>query len=163
MKFTKHYRKKIIDEHIAEFGSFEPRKFFEVVREVGAAHPAFLWFEWDKEVAFTEHNVTRAREFVQGITIKVEITPLVEKAVSVQVVEVPAYVSPEEARTNGGGYLQFDPSKDLDELSKQASHALKGFLSRYRGILTARGIAYTALEDMVNALLPDADITSAAE
>ena len=92
-KFTKKLRQDIVNDYIAEHGAFNASEFVDYVREQGASHPAFDWFEWDDEKCAERYRVGQARDFVSGLKVSFSVETVQRSGVSVRVVESPMLVS----------------------------------------------------------------------
>lgn len=146
-EFSKETRQEILQGHIDKFGRFEAREFLRDVRSSNGTHPAWSWFEWNDGQAAEEHRVWQARMFVQGLRVRVEVEETRSRKMSVQVRELPAYISPVEDRQAGGGYTQVDPNdpEHRQEILRQARRSLQNFLERYGDALELEGITTAGL------------------
>jgi hypothetical protein len=141
--FTEELRQQIIQEFaIRHNGHFNPRLFFEEVKETGEDHAAHGWFQWDVEKGWLEHNLGLARAFAQGLKVTFSVEEVGSSgAVNVLSIEAPALLSPVDYRRYGGGYYLVDPSNSdhMAELCRQAATALASWLRRYEAALVHAG------------------------
>ena len=154
-KFTKKLRQDIVNDYIAEHGAFNASEFVDYVREQGASHPAFDWFEWDDEKCAERYRVGQARDFVSGLTVSFSVETVQRSGVSVRVVESPMLVSPMEGRKSGGGYIEVDPLDPMamGVLAREAASTLQSWLNRYGAVLARWGVAQGPFDRAVMALV----------
>lgn len=164
MKFDKRTKQRIIDDYLNQSGEnlFVPERFIEWLRD-RPDHPAFTAFYGisDGEAA-TAYRVDLARKWVSGLRISVRVEEVVSAAprtISVQYSEstatFPALISPTAQRSNGGGYLSFDPAdpRHMAELQRQAGEALRAWLERYRSAAEAAGIDCNGMDNAARVLM----------
>jgi hypothetical protein len=162
MKFTRAIRQQIVKEFAEQNGGcFDAALFLAHVREVGDAHPAWAWFEWDDDKAALEYRLDQARDFARGLKITFEIQEVHRGKMRITQKSAPLVISPLQSRSNGGGYLVTDPNspEHLEELRRQAAQSLRWFISRFEGVLDPRAMG--ALEGVLAGLQP-ADHAEAA-
>lgn len=164
-RFTKEIRQKIVRDFATKHnGVYNPRLFLEEVRRQGSAHPAFEWFEWDREAAAMEWQIEQARDFARGLVISFTVEEIGPKK-AVRIVEraMPMVLSPIDKRRDGGGYVLTDPENadHQAEHCRQAAQALAAWLTRYASALTFAGSSVKAIEDQVKLL--DAAVPKDAE
>jgi hypothetical protein len=164
--FTKELRQQIIQEFaVRHNGNFNPRLFFEEVKETGEDHAAHGWFQWDVEKGWLEHNLGLARDFAQGLKVSFSIEEVGSSgAVNVRSVDAPALLSPVHYRHQGGGYQLTDPSdaNHMTELCRQAATALASWLKRYEAALVHAGGSPRNVQAQVRHLERQAEKTEAA-
>jgi hypothetical protein len=155
-RFTKERRQEIIHAFaVRHNGHFNPMLFVQEVRATGAGHPAYEWFEWDKDKAAEQHLLWQAREFASGLRVSFTVETVGRSgAVSVREVEMPFALSPVEQRKLGGGYIVSDPSDPahMAELCRQAVTDLERWLRRYGGALAHAGGSVNAVEKQLRLL-----------
>lgn len=143
MQFSKERRQEIIREFaVRHNGHFNPRLFVEEVRTQGDNHPAYGWFQWNKDKAANEFWIWQAREFAKDLKVSFSIEEVGRKgAITVREVEMPFAMSPVGMRGKGGGYIVSDPSdpRHLSELCRQAATDLERWLRRYEAALIFAG------------------------
>ena len=173
--FSKTFRQKVIDQFLNETGSnfFHPAEFLEWLREK-PDHDVFPVFfgKTDKEAAH-QFRLMQVRNFVNGLRVKVTVTPSVASSsphISVQVREptvfkVPAYVSPVADRRGGGGYVQTDvtDSDSTAELYRQAAQSLTAWLERHGDVARLAGADVGAVERVLGELTVAGTVEDAAE
>lgn len=143
MKFTKELRQQIVQDFCSRNGGiFNPILFLEEVRERGAEHPAYGWFEWDASKAAREYQLIQARNFANDLRINFtveEIGP--RRSLTIREVEGPMFISPMANRQAGGGYFEVDPNDPVKmaEYCGQAALALRTFLRRYEAAVVYAG------------------------
>ena len=129
-RYTADERQAIIDEFIAEHGSFEPALFVEEARSEN--HPAHDWFEWDDGAAAERYRVWQARQFVH---VRV-VTRIVDGGTAEVAVSRPEYVAQESQREDG--YIRVSSPDGEAELRWQAldsGFGLRSWLKRYESAL----------------------------
>lgn len=149
MRFSKEQRQEIIREFaVRHNGHFNPRLFVNEVKARGGEHPAYGWFQWDKDKAAHEFWIWQAREFAKDLKVSFSIQE-VRRAGSIAVREVtmPFAMSPVYTRGRGGGYIVSDPSdpRHLEELCRQAATDLERWLRRYEAALIFAGGSASAM------------------
>jgi hypothetical protein len=154
-KYTRKLRQEIVNDYIAKHGSFNASEFVEFVREAGAEHPAYEWFEWDDEKCADRYRVDQARDFVSGLTVSFSVQTVQRGGVSVRVVESPMLVSPMEGRKSGGGYIEVDPLDPvaMSALAREAASTLQSWLNRYASVLARWGVQQGPFDRAVLALV----------
>lgn len=160
--FTKALRQKIVEDFARQNnGWFDPRAFLMHVREAGADHPAFEWFEWDDEAAAEAYRIDQARDFARGLVVKFDVRTI-ERG-PVRIAQVPLVTSPVATRKSGGGYYLTDPQDrgHMAELRRQAATDLRWFIRRYAGAIEAAGGDVETLEAL-HGLLETGQVAEAA-
>lgn len=157
-RFTKDERQKIIDDYLQRTGQnlFIAAQFVDWLADQ-PEHDAYAWFYgMDDATAAREHRINLARSMASGlrITAKFSSAPAQAKSVSVRSSEHPAMISPMSMRTNGGGYVQFDPKdpKCMVEFRNEAAMMLRSWIKRYRVALDDAGIDAEQLQNMAASL-----------
>ena len=119
-------------------GAWDPAGFLEEVRAANGQHPAWHWFEWDRDTAAEKFLLEQAKEFGRGIYVTVKTEEIVHNEVKVVSVEVPLTL----ARTTKTGrytgeHIQFDPSDEdhLIDMRRQARFRLAEFQRQFGAIL----------------------------
>jgi len=140
-RFTREFRQQVLDDFVSRHGAYDPKLFLREVRESNGTHRAWSWFEWRDADAAEEHRLHQARLFVQGLRITFEVQTDDPRVVTLRTVTAPAYVSPVDGRSRGGGYFETDPDDPghMAELARQGATAMETWLRRYEGIFLARG------------------------
>lgn len=156
VKFTKDDRQAIVkDFAVRHNGQFNPKLFLEEVRKTGEEHPAYAWFEWNRDRAAYEHQLWQAREFARDLKVTFSVET-VGRAGTVRVVQadMPLVISPQVGRKDGGGYILSDPSDEehMAEYCRQAAAALKTWLRRYEGALVHAGVAASRVDEIAGLL-----------
>jgi len=157
-RFTKDERQKIIDDYLQRTGQnlFVAAQFVDWLSGK-KDHIAYSWFYgMSDESAAREHRVSLARSMASGlrVTASFSTAPSQAKSVSVRSSDYPAMISPMSMRTNGGGYIQFDPKdpKSMVEFRNEAAMMLRSWIKRYRVALDDAGIDAEALKNMAESL-----------
>lgn len=149
-RFTKSVRQQIVEEFsIRHNGQFDPNLFFQEVRDTGETHPAYGWFQWDKDKAAHAHWIEQAREFARDLKVNFTVQEVGRKeAVTVRQTNMPLVMSPVDGRKNGGGYVLTDPNDPahVAEHCRQAAVALRSWLSRYDSAVAHAGVSRTVVE-----------------
>lgn len=154
MSFKAKDRQRIIDAYLAETG----RNMFVAPEFVDwlAGQPNHEMYEAFYGMSDTEaarqHRIGLARRMASGLRIVAKQETVEASVVQITTREYPAFVSPMAARKAGGGYQPVDPS-DVDqmaELRRQGASALRGWLSRYRGVFEAAGVDLSAIEQIAS-------------
>lgn len=139
-RFTKELRQKIVEEFSRRHnGQYDPSLFLKEVRETGAEHPAFDWFEWDQSKAAQEHNLWQARSFAKDLRVTFTVEEVTRPgSVKVKTESMPMVLSPAAGRSDGGGYVLVDPNDPahMAEHCHQAATALRSWLKRYSAAVT---------------------------
>lgn len=142
-RFTKDVRQQIVREFaLRHNGIFNPTLFLEEVRETGAEHPAYEWFEWDASKAALAYQVEQARNFARDLRVVFTVEEVGrQSSVTVRQVEMPMVLSPIAGRSKGGGYVIVDPedAEHMQEHCRQAAVALRAWMDRYQAALTHCG------------------------
>lgn len=154
--FTKTQRQEIVREFaLRHNGSYNPKLFIDEVQRVGAEHPAYEWFTWDRDKAAYEHNLWQARAFAEGLKVTFTVEEVGRSGkITVRQTSMPLVMSPVAGRKDGGGYLLSDPNdpEHLAELCRQAAQSLMTWLSRYEAALTFAGVPPTDVEALAGKL-----------
>jgi hypothetical protein len=157
-RFTKDERQKIIDDYLQRTGQnlFIAAQFVDWLAGQ-PEHAAYAWFYgMDDETAAREHRINLARSMASGLRITANFSsaPSQAKSVSVRNSEHPAMISPMSMRTNGGGYIQFDPQdpKCMVEFRNEAAMMLRSWIKRYRVALDDAGIDAEQIQNMAASL-----------
>jgi hypothetical protein len=164
-KFTKALRQRIVEDFAkAHNGWFDAAQFFAHVEKAGPDHPAYGWFQWDRDKAWHEHNLDLARDFARGLVVKFEIQTGEPQKFTIAQRSAPFLVSPVSSRANGGGYYLNDPQdpEHIAELGRQAAQSLAWLMRRYAAPLAAVGADMDMLESL-RAELADMKGEAAAE
>lgn len=155
-RFTKELRQEIIrDFCLRRNADFDARLFEQEVREKGAEHPAYEWFEWDGDKAAAEWRIQQARQFATGLRISFKVEEIGRGgSVTVRQVEAPFAISPGVDRKAGGGYFLTDPTNPdhMREFSRQAAVGLVGWLRRYEAALLSAGGSAQTIERQIKLL-----------
>lgn len=157
--FSKSKRQEIIDQYLAETGEnmFVPARFVDWLEDK-PDHPCWqMWHGVDAEDAKRKWMIDQVRRFTSDLRIVVTHSEIVNSNVkTITTREFPAYISPMTSRSNGGGYVRFDPRhrETLDELKAQAAASLRMWLSRYRGAAEEDEIDVSGIERIVDLLAP---------
>lgn len=155
--FDKETRQRIVEDFARRHGGqYDAAMFFDEVKSMGKCHPAYDWFEWDKNAAAREHNLLRARQFANDLTIKFEVQEVHHGKFKIVQREAPMVLSPIRDRIDGGGYFVFDPdnTKHTAELCHQAATAMSSWLKRYGSCLSMVGgpVKAETLEALIDRL-----------
>lgn len=157
-QFTKEARQEIIRDFCRRRNAdFDARLFEQEVREQGAEHPAYEWFEWDADKAATEHRIWQARQFAVGLRVSFKVEEVGRGgAVTVRSVDAPFLLSPGEDRKAGGGYYLTDLSnpEHMTELCRQAAVDLNRWLRRYEAALRHVGGSVLVIQRQLKLLEP---------
>lgn len=156
-RFTRELRQQIVhDFAVRNNGWFDPAAFLAHVREAGAEHPAYSWFEWADDKAANEYRLDQARDFARGLTVRFEVQTEERRAVVVSQ-SAPLIISPMRNRHDGGGYHLMDPNdpSHMAEHCRQAAQSLRWYISRYEAAVRFAGGDIEPLE-RVRALLDSA-------
>lgn len=156
-RFTKALRQEIVREFaIRHNGTYNPSLFLEEVRNQGKKHPAFEWFEWDRDKAALAYQVEQARDFARDLRVTFKVTEINggKRKVKVRESTMPLVLSPLEGRKDGGGYLLVDPDDPayLDEHCRQAAQSLRAWMSRYASAVKHVGSDMKQLEKLAATL-----------
>ncbi len=166
-RFTKALRQQIVkDFAIKHNGVYNPTLFLEEVRRTGPTHPAYDWFEWDRERAAAQYQVEQARNFARDLRVSftVQVVNGGRRSIQVRETAMPLVLSPVDGRRSGGGYVltdENDPSH-MTEHCRQAAMALRAWLNRYRSAAGHVGTSVAPIEQIVEDLETAAPQTSAA-
>lgn len=156
MRFTKALRKQIVEDFASRHGgTFDAGEFLKEVRKAGSKHPAYDWFEWDDDKAANEYRLEQARAFASDLRVKFSVEQIGRnKTISIREVSAPLVMSPISGRSDGGGYLMFDPSDPemQAELCKEAGNTLKAWAKRYAAALSFAGCDAKIIDSVVGML-----------
>ncbi len=173
--FSKTFRQKVIDQFLNETGAnfFHPAEFLEWLQDKPDHDVYPVFFGKTDEEAAHQFRLMQARNFVNGLRVKVTVTPSVASSsphIAIQVREpttfrVPAYVSPVADRRGGGGYVQTDvsDSETTAELYRQAAQGLAAWLERHADVARLAGADVGAVERVLGALTVAGTVEDAAE
>lgn len=154
--FSKEERQKIVEDFVRRHnGQYDPSLFLKEVKEAGKDHPAYDWFEWNTKKAANEYNLWQARAFAKDLRVSFNVEEVGRSgAVTVRAVEAPMVISPTSRRSDGGGYVSFDPSnpEHMTEHCHQAASALRSWLRRYEAALVHAGCGVKTIEQVVDGL-----------
>ncbi|MDF2809310.1 MAG: hypothetical protein K0S56_341 [Microvirga sp.] len=138
-RFTKERRQEIVREFaLRHNGQFNPGLFLDEVREKGVEHPAYEWFEWDRDKAAHAYQVEQARDFARDLRVSFKVEEIGRKGtILVREAPMPMVLSPIGGRRDGGGYVLVDPDDPahMTEHCRQAALALRAWLTRYQAAL----------------------------
>ncbi len=153
---TKAARERIVEEFARRHnGNFNPDLFFQEVSKIGQGHPAYAWFEWDRDKAFGQYNVERAREFARDLRVSFRVEEIISPgSVKIRETPMPMVLSPIENRSKGGGYVLVDPAdpEHIGEHCLQAAKTLKQWMDRYQAALAQAGVKDTDLQKVIGKL-----------
>lgn len=167
--FTKEQRQSIVkDFALRHNGVYNPKLFIEEVGQAGPDHPAYGWFEWDKNKAAYEYQLWQAREFAKDLKVSFTVEEVGRRgAISVRQATMPLVLSPVSGRKDGGGYTLSDPNDPahLAELARQAASSLRTWMARYEAAILFAGMTDADFGDLAKRLEDKATIpvTEAAE
>jgi len=153
-QFTKARRQAIIDGYLTKSGRnlFVAAEFIDWLSGQHD-HEAYPWFfAKDDASAAREYRINLARQMANGLRIQAQVSETTRSnVVHVTTKEYPAYVSPVAQRSQGGGYMRFDPQDEasMAELRQQGKTALRSWLARYNGAFTAQELK--AIEKIADA------------
>lgn len=154
--FSKEERQRIVEDFARKHnGQYDPALFLKEVKEAGKDHAAYDWFEWNTKKAANEFNLWQARAFAKDLRIKFEVEEVGRSgAVTVKTVEAPMVISPTSGRSNGGGYVSFDPSNPAHQAEHchQAAAALRSWLDRYQAALIHAGYGVRTIEQIAEGM-----------
>lgn len=173
--FSKTFRQKVIDQFLNETGNnfFHPAEFLDWLKDKPEhdVYPVF-YGKTDEEAAH-QFRLMQVRNFVNGLRVKVTVTPSVASSsphIAIQVREpttfrVPAFVSPVADRRGGGGYVQTDvtDSDTTAELYRQAAQGLAAWLDRHADVARLAGADVGAVEAVLGVLTVAGTVEDAAE
>lgn len=150
-RFTKEMRQEIVrDFAVRHNGTFNPNLFLEEVRREGKKHPAYEWFEWDREKAYHAYQIEQARDFARDLRVTFKVEEIGRnKTVRVREAPMPLVLSPVEGRKDGGGYYLVDPDdpSHMAEHCRQAMIALRAWFNRYQAALLHAGGSPKAIQE----------------
>lgn len=155
IRISKADRRSIIQDFMDRHGGrYDPRSFVEEVQRSNGQHPAWTWFTWDDAKAAGDYRIWQARVFAQDIVVQFSVEQIRRGNVVVVSVEAPAFVSPLDARSSGGGYLALDPGDpaQMARFCAEAAASLQAWLRRYSGAVAYTGGSVVALQRHVSAL-----------
>ena len=153
--FTKELRQQIIREFaVRHNGTYNPALFLEEVAEAGEDHPAYEWFEWNKDEAARQHRIWQAREFANGLRVTFSVEEITRGKITVREVSMPFALSPTDDRSKGGGYIVVDPDDPahMQELCRQAVTDLERWLRRYEAALVSAGGSVSVMQRQLGLL-----------
>jgi len=154
--FTKELRQQIVEEFSRRHnGLYDPALFLREVKERGKEHPAFEWFEWNKNKAAQEHNLWQARCFAKDLRINFTVEEVGRSgAVTVRSTEMPMVLSPTSGRSDGGGYVLTDPTNPAHQAEHchQAAAALRSWYKRYQAAVIYAGFGEKTIESIAEAM-----------
>lgn len=164
-RFTKHLRQKIVREFaIKHNGQFDASLFLKEVREQGSSHPAYEWFEWNKDAAAHAYQLEQARAFARDLRVIFRIEEVAgPHSVRVRETQMPMVISPTATRNKGGGYLLVDPDdpEHMAEHCRQAAKTLGEWKTRYQAAIAHAGVKVVDLEKAIGKLERAADLQPA--
>jgi hypothetical protein len=156
MRLSKAKRQEIVREFaIRHNGAFNPSLFLDEVKRTGKDHPAYGWFEWNRDKAANAYQLEQAREFARDLRVSFTVETVGRRTpLTVRVSEMPAVLSPMAGRQSGGGYVLVDPADPahLAEHRLQAAAALRQWWARYEGAALASGIERAILDELIASL-----------
>ena len=156
-RFTKALRQQIVKEFaIKHNGVYNPTLFVDEVRRVGSSHPAYEWFEWDRDRAASQFQVEQARNFARDLRVsfKVEVINGGRRSIQVRETAMPLVLSPVDGRRTGGGYVLTDENDPahMAEHCRQAAMALRAWVNRYLSAVDYAGAEIGSLDAMASDL-----------
>ncbi len=161
-RFSKVIRQQIVEEFARRHnGTFNPTLFVQEVRNRGEDHPAFSWFEWDRDTAAIKWQIEQAREFARDLRVTFKVEEVGRSGpVKVRESVMPLVLSPMAGRRDGGGYYLADPEDPahMEEHCRQAAAALRAWLNRYQSALLHVGgkvETFTKAMAALNAVAPE--------
>ena len=133
-KYTREERHAIVLAHMEQSGGkFVPEEFVEVAR--ADQHPAHDWFTWDDSVAAQAHRIWQARNFAKIRVVKPAEEEHDLSTGNVEIRYQPAFVSPPNMRTSGGGYVSTDSEEGKNALLDEAAEMLRQWYFRFGAVL----------------------------
>ena len=129
-RYTAEDRQAIINQFIAEHGSFDPALFVEEARSQN--HPAHGFFEWNDGAAAERYRVWQARQFVH---VRV-VTRIIDGGTAEVAVSRPEYVAKQSRREDGYiGVSSPDGEAELRWQALDSGFGLRSWLRRYESAL----------------------------
>ena len=154
--FSKELRQQIVEDFSRRHnGQYSPELFLKEVKDRGKDHPAYEWFEWNKNKAANEFNLWQARCFAKDLRISFSVETVgTGGAVKVTTTEMPMVLSPSSGRRSGGGYVLSDPNDPAHQAEHchQAAAALRSWLSRYQAAIIHAGYGVRLIEQLAEAM-----------
>lgn len=165
-RFTKDARQEIVREFaIRHNGRYDPALFLDEVRTAGKSHPAYGWFEWNRDKAALAYQIEQAREFARDLRVTFTVEEIGRKgAVTVKTRPMPMVLSPMDGRRDGGGYVLVDPDRaeHIGEHCRQAAITLRGWEKRYAAALLHARVGADGVTSIIRALEAAAPVTAEA-
>lgn len=155
-KLTKAARQEIVREFATRHnGRFNPTLFVDEVRQKGPSHPAYGWFEWNRDTAARQWQIEQARDFARDLRVAFTVEAIgAGRRIVVRQAEMPLVLSPMEGRRSGGGYVLTDETdpEHMAEHCRQAAGALRAWLNRYAAAVHHAGGSVATVEGVVTQL-----------
>ena len=167
MAFTRALREEIIRDFAERHdGIYNPETFVDEVRAAGKSHPAYDWFQWNRNKAARQYWIWQAREFAIGLQVRFSMEETRGGVVTVREIEGPLAMSPTSDRwSDSSGYviLDQDNPEHMAELCNQGATDLERWLVRYEmAIVYAEG-SVAAIRKQVLVLRSKTPLAEAAE
>lgn len=158
-RYTKRKRQEIVENFARQHnGQYDPVLFLREVEETGERHPAYHWFEFNKDAAAREHNLWQARQFTRDLHISFQVEEVGRAGMmTIRTMEMPMMLSPAHdrgGRSGGGGYWLVDPDNPDHqiELCRAAGVALLSWLDRYQASISYVGFDAKAIEQIAETM-----------
>lgn len=154
-RFTKALRQQIVEEFSRRHnGRYNPSLFVAEVQRKGPEHPAYEWFEWDRNKAALAYQVEQARDFARDLRVVFQVEEVGRSKPIRVATAMPMVLSPIADRSHGGGYVLTDPDDPahMAEHCRQAAQALRSWFGRYEAALRHAGANHEAINLMVQQL-----------
>ena len=158
MRLTRSRKQAIIDGYLNETGNnmFVAAEFIDWLGDQ-KDHEAYPWFFGQSdEVEARNRRIDMARSFVSGLRVVVKSgSDANRKTVSIVERTYPAYISPTDGRSYGGGYIEFNPADPSHRrnLRAEGAKALTSWLERYGEVFDDTDL--TVIEEISSAQMAD--------
>ena len=135
MRLTKEIKKQALEDFSNETGNniINADDFIAWVKEK-PDHPTHKIF-FEKDDAALAHEARRQifRQNFGSFKVRYEVKKIDTSLLNIKVVEKPLQISPVSKRSQGGGYVHFDPedAEMMAEFRNEAASALHAFCRRF--------------------------------
>lgn len=144
MRLTKEIKKQALEDFHSETGNniVNADDFIAWIKEK-PDHAAYKVF-YEKDDATLAHEARRQifRQNFGSFKVRYEIKNIDTSLLDIKVVEKPLHISPLSKRSQGGGYIPFDPENEemMFEFRNEAATALRSFCRRYELAIIDAGL-----------------------
>ena len=152
MRLTKEIKKQALEDFSNETGNniVHADDFISWIKEK-PDHPAYnVFFGKDDATLAHERRLQIFRENFGSFKVTYEVKKIDTSLLDIKIVEKPLQISPKSKRSQGGGYVNFDPEDEelMSEFRNEAAASLRSFVRRFEVAILDAGLDVESLKQM---------------